>query len=953
MSRMRFILSVLVILVIQQWVYGAPGGALRGSTPTNTSAKEPVFCQTLATTPTIDQCLSSSWANDFFTRVPKVCESIRSAVVNNCMKLLNDPVNRQKVLDVACAPPKCPAYAEASPNLECYPKYVINPIRIAADGSIYGNRIGWDMHVEQKSFPDTWSTGMPSVEDAMLEALLINTTPAYRKSQIGTSNYDESTTIVDTQTNFGSGNSTNFFMGAGSMTLGANLVCPQSSMVHAITRHSYDYTDRFKNPLLADSLVSCKNYAQQKYYDLAVFKSRLQSNVPSILKVKSAYWPVDSDPHTNRGNIGYRVINSQPLSDALFGGQNHRQYVNPNFILTKGKTRPASLLDEVLKKLRANAALHLPNTKLDDLLQPKVNIKSDVVENWRWHYEKQRSYPLVAEDEDIWRAKRKQLLDILTRRAQLEYVTNSPRIALNAIATPPTHIILKAGYINALARGELRVSLASISEDEKKFMQSRFLADFDRIKSIYENLDPVAVQKHLSTLDSFFAKHLDVNYSACKTFSRPSACEWLPEMFTEHFRGIEDKDLVGFDNASPNSLVAAEDFCIQSTKHLSCLQDLRNYEMTCMISDTIHSKNGSEITKWDACGCKQTIFGSYRCAPYGELNSKTLDSAPVYYATENYNATIDALEVFFERQKIVEEKSVGVMMAFVTYDQNNKAEIGEIYAAEPLEIGNDLIGVEINRTFTWTQQVFNERAYANSNMNIKAKVLGFSADVLSLTVNSDNLDASSQSDSVPQGELIIAGQEFSFEHHIHEGESFTPLEGKYYFQIGPVPCSVAFGVTGEWNLDIDLKATSTNVDVDARFGAGANVFLEGGVDVGFASAGLGANLEVFHIEPHFDAHLSLASTLDLDDLDNYRGNANLLIQLKTKLDLETRALGGRIYGWAKVGVGALSKKFTLTIWDWEGLKFNTTLWDRTLEIANLDTMKVFQQAVKNDNSKAN
>ncbi len=143
-------------------------------------------------------------------------------------------------------------------------------------------------------------------------------------------------------------------------------------------------------------------------------------------------------------------------------------------------------------------------------------------------------------------------------------------------------------------------------------------------------------------------------------------------------------------------------------------------------------------------------------------------------------------------------------------------------------------------------------------------------------------------------------------HHADKKSHAIDESMTWRFAVGPIPCAFRAGVEGElgiaWGYDVALTA----VGGQAGPYAAANAYVQSGIDIGIAGAGIEGSLNL--IKDTF----TLAGDASVDFVDEPK------IVLDMSASNEVSALGGKLSAYANVDL--FIKKWTAraTIWDWAG-----------------------------------
>jgi hypothetical protein len=145
---------------------------------------------------------------------------------------------------------------------------------------------------------------------------------------------------------------------------------------------------------------------------------------------------------------------------------------------------------------------------------------------------------------------------------------------------------------------------------------------------------------------------------------------------------------------------------------------------------------------------------------------------------------------------------------------------------------------------------------------------------------------------------------------------------KFRFSVGPIPMSAKLGVRGTAGVQygVALKPAGVNVQLTPKVHVAA--YGQGGVDVGVAEGGIGAELTLLS--------KSLQIGVDGEVIDVQGKNA---LKARCYAVGSVAALSGRLYAYAKVDVWLWEDEWQWTIWNYEGFRKDFTLFDESKTMA--------------------
>jgi hypothetical protein len=162
-------------------------------------------------------------------------------------------------------------------------------------------------------------------------------------------------------------------------------------------------------------------------------------------------------------------------------------------------------------------------------------------------------------------------------------------------------------------------------------------------------------------------------------------------------------------------------------------------------------------------------------------------------------------------------------------------------------------------------------------------------------------------------------------------------EKKWFFMVGPVPCSASVGVKGSLDLGWGSNLAATSAGAFLQGSASTAIWAEGGFDAVIVSAGINANLVFVRdvVRLQGDAILTHA---DLSDLDLEKAKKLSLERLQPKLTLAVSAtntmsaLEGSVSAFVeayvpKVGIPPYEqKRWSHEFFNWKGFQKTGVLW---------------------------
>ncbi len=720
------------------------------------------------------------------------------------------------------------------------------------------------------------------------------------------------------------------------------------------------------------TVASCDAYAIHKYYDWAVFRVRMQrdisfDDVPDALRVAAAY------RSTGPGNVGWLMVNQRVVSRS-WNPATFSIGSNPAFPLTAGVPRDASLVHELLAGGKsAIAALapadhahrllftgelagwSLPCGGLAGCLSPLAT------EDWTWHgngFTRYLEQGVTPFQEETMRLYRQQLLELYARRAQVELAA---ALAGKAVATPALDLLWAppAGLLaplraRALARGELSTTLTAVTDRERAFLRDQFARDWPDIQARYAVLGQAEVEARLQGLDELlqdaYTKVHDFGWqpalTSCLSTTPSVLCGWLPEMFVDRFQGIREERLLYLPATGsldlPDAGPGADQHRCQAFLRGASFPALRTFAFSCPLNSAVGG-----ASKFEVCGCSRAgpdAFASVEHWHCGDQPGENLDvpladtsAYPLFYSPYDYRTDFRALELFITRTQRMNEVAFAVATAFIPPCSPTPT-MTEAHVATQ-QFGNGVFGATLGETFDWSKDGLSDRSVLDASASVSASFVGATAELLSISAHGEKAR-----DGAGAGTLTLraAGVDLHWPlTQTSQSNDYAGWSGSYYFSIGPVPVSVSWGVGGGWSASSHV-ATAGPVDVATKATAGASLFVDGGIDVGLAGAGVGASIDLVDIGPDFTGSLGMRRS----PLGS--GLASDVVDVSSRLALDTTLLSGRFYGWAKVGACPFCKKFDVTLFDWSGFHQGATIWSRHFPLpeASLDKLQGWSTAGK-------
>jgi hypothetical protein len=411
-------------------------------------------------------------------------------------------------------------------------------------------------------------------------------------------------------------------------------------------------------------------------------------------------------------------------------------------------------------------------------------------------------------------------------------------------------------------------------------------------------------------------------------------CDWLPEMFTDLFTHVTETDLLALTDKQPPADYplagpeADKRKCESYTRGLSFGKLGNGFEFKCPLNSDV-TLGTIPTSKFLACTCDPAGTG-FTCGHDHHVNTGS-EAFPIFYGADDYLESLTKFETFFTRSDEMNDVAFAVATAFIPACSDSPT-MTETHV-KVLELGNGTFGASMTKNFYWSKNARDDKADLLASFNLDGTVLGISMPFVGVSANaSKTRDADGQVGAT----VKIAGLDVPWTAAKSDHGSLGNIGGVFYFAIGPVPCSVHYGVKGDWKAHTTATTSAANVSLFASASAGARLYVEGGVDIGIAGVGLGVELELFNIGPVFDSRLGMRSTPPGQSV-----NISDSIELKSSLVLNTSLLSGRFYAWAEIGICPFCESFDVTLFSWAGYHCTTPLWQRQLTLTerNLDKLQ--------------
>lgn len=727
------------------------------------------------------------------------------------------------------------------------------------------------------------------------------------------------------------------------------------------------------------SLSSCEGYALHKYYDWAAFTARMvrdvdpAADVPDILRARAAFASPFATPGA-RGNVGWLMLNQAVVSRSYLPTDpslpaNAAVQSNPAFPLTAGRDRAANLPQELLALVRQVTPGPTPVTHRQGIVFSRAQAHRVVpcaglacqvplvTEDWAWHGDHVSRYQelgVTPYREAMARLQRQQLLEVFARRAQVEVAATLAGRAVTPVARDvlwpapetPAHLVL---WSYGLQTGTLATTLSSVTASERAFLREQFARDWDAIKELYGAYGEAELEARLAGLDEQLESVLTlapaegIDLQGCldeATGARHVLCDWLPEMFVDRFQGLRETDLLrlpitlGADFPRPGPQ-ADQRRCAAYLRGASWPR-LQDFTFSCPLNSAVAGKGKYEICGCAAAGADGHLgVAHWHCGDAATSNPpqeapNDLSVFPTFYPARNYRADHLALEGYFTRSDAMSQVTFAVLTAFIPPCSPTPT-MTEVHATSQ-QFGNGLFGATLSETFSWSKDGLSERSDLDASVTVSSTFLGSSQEFVALQAHATRARGEAGSGTAS---LRVAGVDLGWPTSSRTAsDDYAALSGSYYFSVGPIPISVAWGVGGGWSASSAVQwAAPAPVKVNARAGAFTSLFVEGGVDAGLASVGVGASIDIVKVGPDFAGLLALRQT------DLGAGGTDR-VSLSSTLDFDTTLLAGRFYAWAKVGACPFCKKFDATLFDWSGFNQHSVVWSRQFEVQERDLDKL-------------
>jgi hypothetical protein len=932
----------------------AAAGVSRGTAAADVGMTQ-IWLPTCPTAPalTLSQCLDAAAVNAALDTIPPWCPSVIDQVQRSCYDLVADPGNAAAMAERSCGEHWGDCLQKVNGPCEdtesgrfCWRiARRLYPTRVQDDGTISASSVGQTCEQILQPKPQDQIFGTQTIASRLGAKAVVTTTPMWGTEPIIGPNGSDVFNPGDFQ--IGPPPSSPFYSLPGVSPWTTR--CSQLSLPY--TEHRYFPTASFTAPLPVSGINDCADYAIQKYYDLAVFQRRNASDfadVPDILRVKAAFSP------TQRGNLGYLATTGSVLSRSYGKESQFNFTANSGFPLSVGVSRRAHLLDEVLGGLKAQGNYYTAdhrnrvifgNASLNGVVTPcqpadvYCGMYALITENWSWHKRQLDKYVLQevsAEEEELFKVKRLQFIELVALRAAVELATGQRPVALNTLWVVPTDVAEQDKRMTALLAGELRTTLRTVSDSERRFIAEQFQRHLARVTTLYAGYSAAQLEERLAALDLLieqallkeFARNPQVQpdrikLGDCLGPTRHALCDWLPEMFMDLFRSVREHDLLRLvDNTGDQRTTGMEADYQRCLTYVGTLEfaSLSSYEIKCPVGYPVNGKS-----QFVVCGCRPIDATHYKC---GDVTNSSSNTYPVFYPATNYRASVPAMERFMARSDALANSAFRVAKAFVPTCSAEPV-MQEAYS-DLHRIGEDWFGVDANKTVEWSRHAVTGRSTARTTYDVKLNVIkpGL-AELL-------HFDAQRESGGgvgpVSTAHVKVLGLDVITAANVERSGPIDGFRGTHSIPVGPVNVTIRYGVGGSWKagtrVDIDggsrpAECPNPGLCLKSWAELEAHAFVEGGVDVVVAAAGVGAQLQLIAFKPTFTANLGF-STAD--------SKLHLISTLAVDLDL----LSGRFYLWVEAGPCPFCLRFTKTLWNWGGLHLHETLWSRDIPIAQAE-----------------
>lgn len=169
--------------------------------------------------------------------------------------------------------------------------------------------------------------------------------------------------------------------------------------------------------------------------------------------------------------------------------------------------------------------------------------------------------------------------------------------------------------------------------------------------------------------------------------------------------------------------------------------------------------------------------------------------------------------------------------------------------------------------------------------------------------------------------------------------------GSLRFFVGPIPLRLAVGVSGGGGvrLDFDTMANGFGGNGDApgscpsgTVGAGVEPYLqvsgfvEAGIDIVVAAAGVRGDLTLIRAAIPFDAELTIG--IDEDDPFGLGFPANLNLSVETSLGIDINTMSGSFEIFGRIGPCPFCKRASKTLFRWDGLSFERDIFAQDYDV---------------------
>lgn len=191
-------------------------------------------------------------------------------------------------------------------------------------------------------------------------------------------------------------------------------------------------------------------------------------------------------------------------------------------------------------------------------------------------------------------------------------------------------------------------------------------------------------------------------------------------------------------------------------------------------------------------------------------------------------------------------------------------------------------------------------------------------------------------DPVSIGDQGLGGETYDWSTVVEGSHEFDQTLATARFVIVFVPVSISAGVGAELGFRAEPRVLATgfgtpgecpSLEVGGTLTpfAGARGFVEAGVDIGIASAGLRGELSLLDALLPFETTLTIETDAEVQgDYDNLAATALLTVDVDAKLKLRT--LDGSISAYAEAGICPFCVRASVDIIDWRGPSWDETLY---------------------------